>query len=169
MNRKIVKPRLLFVVIIVSIVIGYACFKCISLELKPLSNFPFDQEEGIVGGEKTHYWYPIRISIPAKIPFTIENIEIKNTDGHTIEDSVLIYVYDSEGKSPKGGAGYVTEEWIWQTYPSLMIPEGKSLYTKDAYVFLLFPSKYLESISYELILRYSWFGLIKKESTSIIE
>lgn len=150
------------------ILIGCIYLSQITIELKPLSHFPSVQEDGTTD-DKMYYWYPIRIKIPAKIPFTIETIELKNTEGQTTEDSVLIYVYDAEGKSDKGGAGYVTEDWLLENYPSIEISENLKLHTTDAYVFLLISPEAQENVLQEITMRYSWLGLFNKQTTATIQ
>lgn len=174
MSKKIIRTALIIPVIL----LAAACIvlSLITLELFIPTEYPsrvrvseYDEYP-----DKEHYFlFSVPVEPDADIPFTINGIELRNTDGGSNAAGSKIFICEHEGRGIQPGVRYCSIRELREQFGKMTPAEDSIPYRAGSLpldIFIMTPGVIaVTHPTYELTVTYSWLGIFRHTAAATIK
>lgn len=174
MSKKIIRTALIILVVL----LAAACIalSLITLELEVLTEYPtrvrvsaYDEYPD----EEHYFLFSVPVRPDADLPFTINGIELRNTDGGSTSESSKIFICEHEDSGIQPGVRYCSIRELQEQFGKMTPAEDSTPYRVGSLpldIFIMTPGDIaVTQPTYELTVTYSWLGIFRHTATATIK
>lgn len=174
LSKKVIRTALIILVVL----LAAACIalSLITLELEVLTEYPtrlrvsaYDEYPG----EEHYFLFSVPVRPDADLPFTINGIELRNTDGGSTAASSKIFICEHEDSGIQPGVRYCSIRELQEQFGKMTPAEDSTPYRVGSLpldIFIMTPGDIaVTQPTYELTVTYSWLGIFRHTATATIK